>query len=251
VRDYLKAKVQLEEMRNDPGLEEAVRLAEYAMEPADGSNADKGSGSASRQTVMRSLKEPGPGSLPTGRLPIKGIGSGMHSWRRPLLFAAALAASLAVVLCIRAWMPQDPGKLYYSYYLPFEASDFTRRGDVEEKYRDVSDAIRSYLSGDYHETIRSFGRLSSEPGLMPEVFLFRGLSYMGLGLFENAETELQNCLDDGTRYRPEALWYLSLCKLRLEKYEEAGKLLVDLEYYSGMVGENARELGEKIRRIRK
>lgn len=235
VRDYLKAKVQLEEMRGDPGLEKAMRWAGQSAGSED-ANRDRG----------RSLMGSGP------RLSgIRGAGARIRDWRRPLYVAAALAAALALVLCLRAWMPQDPGKLYYSYYQPFEASDFTRRGDAEEKYRDVSDAIRSYLSGNYPETIRLFDHLASNPGLMPEVTLFRGLSYMGLGMFERAEIELERCLADGTRYRPEAMWYLALCKIRLEKYDQAGTLLGQLEYYAGMVGEDARELGGKIRRIRK
>jgi tetratricopeptide (TPR) repeat protein len=225
VRDYLKAKLQLEEMRNDPDLEQAMLWADLTVVP----DQNPVTGTRIRQSS----------------------GPGRHKLRKPLWIASAVAASIVLMLCLKTLMQQEPGKLYYSYYQPFEASNFTRRGDAEEAYRNVTDAINTYLSGDYAETVRLFGQISSDPGLMPEVYFFRGLSYLGLGMFENAETELQSCIIDGTRYRPEALWYLSLCKLRMEKYDEAGDLLVELEYYAGMYGELARDLGRKISRIRK
>ena len=57
-------------------------------------------------------------------------------------------------------------------------------------------------------------------------------------------------VDGNTRYLPEAMWYLSLCYLKVSEVEKAAALLGQLESYDGMYKEDAQTLLKKLRRFK-
>ena len=213
VKDYLKAKVQLEEMRLNPTLEEAERLAEMAFDTK----------------------------------------SGHHKKRSTLIMlSSGIAAAAAILITILVFTSStDPDRLFQQYYIPLAASDYIQRGTVSDHYPEVVEGINSYRSGNYQESILLFHKLQdSDPGVQTDIQFFTGLSHMGLKHYKDAEEIFKVFIDNHTRYRPEAIWYLSLCYLQTGNIENAMLLLNQLENYDGMYKTDAQILGKKLRRIR-
>jgi len=221
VKDYLQAKLQLEEMRSDPQLEDAEKLAEMAFE--------MGSPAESDLTPVRR----------SGRKRIRTLA---------LLTAAASAiAVLVAVGIVPSRMSQD--RLFDRYYAPFEASDYTQRGNATLAYQDIALGINQYLEGNYGRSIEQFQSLAADPALQSEVNFFAGLSYLGLGQYPRAQDHLESLLDGDSRYQAEALWYLGLSYLKTGNYEQADKVLAQLELYDGLYQKNAQSLRKKLRRL--
>ena len=57
-------------------------------------------------------------------------------------------------------------------------------------------------------------------------------------------------LKGGSRYQPEALWYLGLCHLKTGAFEKANTVLGELEHYDGLYQEDAQLLRKKLRRLK-
>jgi hypothetical protein len=136
VKEYLQTKLQLEEMRSDPQLEEAEKLAAMAFE-----------------TEPHPEKEPV--TIPLGR----------RSKRvRNLIVVMAIAAGLAILITFGI-LPSgmNPDRLYDRYYAPLAATDYSQRGDATEVYRDIARGINHYMDGNYSKSLVQFGLLASDP----------------------------------------------------------------------------------------
>ena len=223
VKDYLQAKIQLEEMKSDPQLEDAEKLADMAFD-------------------LESIDEEDHLTIPIGRK-MRRI--------RSITFAAAIAATVTIIISvgIRPFnLNQD--RLFDHYYEPIEASDYSQRGASDEMYRDIAKGINTYVEGNYKQSIDQFSKLASDPVFRSEVHFFTGLSYLGLGQYQDAQNFLESVVDGNNRYQPETLWYLSLCHLKTGELERANELLGQLENYDGMYQEDARALRKKLRRFK-
>jgi hypothetical protein len=214
VRDYLKARIQLEEIRSDPMLEEAESLAEHA---------------------FRKEKEPGAGR--------------QREWSG---YIPAAAAVVLVLLVIRIWVPVwNPDRLYHRYYEPLSAADYTQRNEAGIPDTYLSGGIQSYNKGQYERSLFLLQQVGNDPAYIPDVMLFRALDHMGLEQYPAARDLLEDYLKNPTRYLPEATWYLSLCYLKTGEYEKARENLIQLEEYEGFYQDQAVDLVKKLRRIRK
>ena len=222
VKDYLQAKIQLEEMRSDPLLEDAEKLADMAFE-------------------LESMDKKESVTIPFGR---------KKNRVRILAFTAAIAASVAIIIAIGLPFTLDQDRLFDSYYLPIEASDYSQRGLADEMYRDIAKGINNYMDGNYTQSMEQFNSLASISGFRPEVHFFTGLSYLGLGQYKDAQNSLELVLDGSSRYLPETLWYLSLSHLKTGELEKANELLGQLEEYDGMYKQDAQSLRKKLRRLK-
>ena len=120
VKDYLQAKIQLEEMKSDPQLENAEQLADMAF---DVESHDK----VEQETI-----------------PI-----GNRKRIRNITFAASIAATVAIVISVGI-IPSsiDQDRLFDRYYEPIEASDFSQRGEFNELYGEIARGINFYTDGD-------------------------------------------------------------------------------------------------------
>ncbi|HER07477.1 MAG TPA: hypothetical protein ENO20_01075 [Bacteroides sp.] len=224
VKKYLKAKIELEEMRSDPSLAEAERLAEIA----HGNDPRAGTASA-----------------PTG--------GGLELSGPRKYLPAAVAAAAAIILVIIGLSPSftSADRLFQTYYEPLDASGYTRRGDMTDLYLNMAEGIKLYNQGAYDKSNRIFSHLYSIHAPLAEVRLFSGLTYMGLGEYDTAVHFLEELLENNVRYIPEATWYLSLCCLKTGALEKAGDLLAGLDEYEGLYSEQAQDLRRKLQRIKK
>lgn len=223
VKDYLKAKIRLEEMRSDPGLDEAEKLADQADD---------------NQEVIREPE----GNKSTGRSWVRG---------RRLIFTAAIAASVAALVLVGIYRPFTTSeRLFRDYYEPLDASGYSQRGEVNALYQDLSEGINSYANGNFNEAKLIFDRLGSVYRDQPEVQFFRGLTYIGLKQYQYAKVTLEDYIYNNSRYLPEAIWYLSLCCLKTGDLKEAEDLLIRMNAYEGMYKKDAQALWRKLQRIR-
>jgi hypothetical protein len=222
VKEYLQAKLQLEDMRSDPQLEHAEKLSDivFEIQSQDVQNHESHPDDHKRKRI------------------------------RNMAFAAAIAASVIIIIAVGIVPGSiDQDRLFERYYEPIEASNYTQRGQFNELYGKLAESINNYMEGNYEQSISLFNELASEPAIRPEVELFTGLSYMGLGEVQRAHNILQISVDGNTRYLPEALWYLSLCCLKEHKVEKAVVLLGQLQTYDGMYKDDAQALLKKLRRF--
>ena len=222
VRDYLQTKIQLEEMKSDPQLEDAEKLADMAFAVESHDEED-------RMTIPRGK---------TKRI-------------RNITFAVAIAATVTIIISLGI-IPSniDQDRLFDRYYEPIEASDFSQRGEGNEIYRDIAMGINNYVDGNYKQSINQFSALATEPAIQSEVRFFTALSYLGLGQYQQAQSILESDVDGDIRYQAETLWYLSLCYLKTGEFEKANALLGQLEIYDGMYKQDAQTLRKKLRRFK-
>lgn len=223
VKNYLQAKVQLEEMRSDPMLENAEKLADMAFD-------------------LESHDEKKHKLIPTR--PKK-------NRTRNMAIATAIAASVTIIIAVGI-LPSnmDPDRLFEQYYEPFGASDFSQRGEVNEVYGDIAQGINYYMDGNYNQSIGQFVELSSDPTIQSEVHYFTALSYMGLGQYPDAQSMLESVVGNENRYQTETLWYLSLCYLKTGESGKANTLLGQLVQYDGLYQKDAQTLLKKLRRFK-
>jgi len=222
VRDYLQTKIQLEEMRSDPELEEAERLADMAFD-------------------FKSTDEEVQVTIPTVK----------RNKISRITFALAIAASVAIVISVGI-IPSsiDQDRLFDRYYEPYEASDFTQRGESNEIYRDIAVGINHYLESDYNLSIDQFSGLASDQAIQAEVHFYTALSYLGLGDYQSAQNTLESLVDTDMRYQAEVLWYLSLSYLKSGAFEKANTHLAQHENYDGMYKQDAQTLRKRLRRLK-
>lgn len=222
VKDYLQAKIQLEEMRSDPQLEDAERLADMAFEVDPPKEAE-------HELLPQAPK---------------------RSRVRKMTYALAVAASVAILLAVGILPAKVDGEgMFDRYYAPFEATDYMQRGADNEMYRNLALGINHYLEGNYRQCIEQFSSISSIPALQPEVHLYSALSYMGLGEYRTGQNILQSSLDETSRYQAETLWYLSLCYVKSGEFDQAREALSQLEMYDGLYKKDAQTLLKKLRRF--
>jgi hypothetical protein len=222
VKDYLQAKIQLEEMKSDPQLEDAEKLADMAFDI---------------ESHHESHHEPIPIRPKRNRI-------------RNMAFAAAIAASATIIITvgiIPSNINQD--RLFDRYYEPFEASDYSQRGEANETYKEIAIGINNYVEGNYLQSIDQFGTLALDPLIQSEVQYYTALSYLGLGQFQSAQSLLESVLNGDNRFQAETLWYLSLCYLKTGEFNEANAVLGQLEIYDGLYKKDAQILRKKLLRF--
>jgi len=221
VRDYLQTKIQLEEMRSDPGLEDAEKLADMAFDfETSDEEVQVTIPTVKRNTISR------------------------------ITFALAIAASVAIVISVGI-IPSsiDQDRLFDRYYEPYEASDFAQRGEFNEIYQDIAVGINHYLESDFSLSIAQFSELNSDLAIQAEIHFYTALSYLGLGDYQSAQSTLESLVDTDMRYQAEILWYLSLSYLKTGAFEKANTRLAQLENYDGMYKQDAQTLRKRLRRL--
>jgi tetratricopeptide (TPR) repeat protein len=221
VKNYLQSKIQLEEMRSDPQLEDAEKLADMAF---------------GIESHDEAASDPIPESPKRNRV-------------RYLSLVAAVAASVTILIAVGIFpSSMDQDRLFDRYYEPYGASDNSQRGGANEFRRDVAAGINSYVEGNYSQSIAQFNTLASDPSIRSEVQYFTALSYLGLGQFESSQAHFEVLLEGDNKYELETLWYLSLCYLKTGELEKAQAILGQVENYEGIYKKDAQALGKKFRR---
>jgi len=221
VKEYLQAKLQLEDMISDPQLEEAERLADLAF---------------STESTETMTKEP------RAKEPKKG-----RTLR--LTMITALAASIALILAFGILPNQlNEDRLFDRFYQPMAASDFTQRG-TEQIYRELAIGINHYMDGNYQQSIDQLEKHGSNPIIISDVQFFSALSYLGLEEYNSAQSLFETLSEGENKYQAESLWYHGLSCIKAGDYEKAAMLFGQLEKYDGLYQKDSQVLRRKLRRL--
>ena len=161
-------------------------------------------------------------------------------------YATLAAAALAgIFMIIKTLIPSsDPGKIFNSYYKPFEAMSSITRSIEGNPAGEYSAAIALYKNGDYAKASAEFKAISEKDTGDESPKFFTGLSQMALENYSQAIELLSEVSAKPGEYGKEARWYLGLAYL---KVSDRRKALECFEYLSRSEG-YYRERSEKILR---
>ena len=162
---------------------------------------------------------------------------GTKTFGRRLFARYASLAALALIgtfIVIRTLLPSsDPGKLFNSYYKPYDAvSPVTRSiGNVEsERY---SSAIANYKTGNYQQAAIGFAELLEKDQYVVASQFFLGLSQLGLDNNQQAINLLSGVANGPGEYGKEARWYLGMAYLKTADKQKAAECFSSLSGADG------------------
>ncbi len=170
---------------------------------------------------------------------VKKLSFGINYW--------LAAASVVVVIGVGTYLGliRNPGysgnQVFIEYYTPY-GTDLTVRG------REDSDlfvkAIESYQAGDIAVALETFEALMYDNEELAGFFL--GLCQIELGNFELAKQQLKETKEKAIFYEDQIEWYLALCYIKEQEYNEAELLLTKITTSGSQYAIEAKEILDKI-----
>ena len=157
------------------------------------------------------------------------------------------AASVIVVIGLGSYLGllkddnYSGGQAFVEYYTPYGA-DMTVRGGEQSTLFDS--ALKQYQAGDMTTAIESFKELGEENEELAG--FFTALCYMEMGNVENAKQQLQSTQKIAIFYEEQIKWYMALCHLKLEEYDQAELLLTQLQTSGNKYSSKAEEVLDKM-----
>lgn len=216
---HIKARITLEEMENDPDLEEAERLADEILledEPNLEVNGNKTASFPGRKILVR--------------------------------IVAAAAIVLGVVSTTLLITGNSNQALYKSFYKPFEETSLSYRGDNTDVVESIQKGIQLYSSENFLEALEVFRTIQLDNPDNPMINFYIGLSQMGRGEFGQSIELFQHHIETFEIFQPEVKWYLALCYLQTNQIESSSQLFKELSDYPGKYGSDSEKLSRKLER---
>jgi tetratricopeptide (TPR) repeat protein len=171
-------------------------------------------------------------------------------FKRSLLvryISLSAAAVIVIFVLIRTLLPSsDPGKLYNSYYEPFNVVSPVTRSLTTNEPDSYQAAVERYKLGDYQTAALGFSDaiLKDTSVIAPRFFM--GITQLALENYDQAINLLTGVAGRSGEYRKEAGWYLGLAYLKTGEKEKAaecfGLLAQSPGYYSERAGKILRRL---------
>lgn len=160
----------------------------------------------------------------------------------------AAACMIGVFLLIRTLLPSsDPGKLFISYYKPFNAISPVTRSSNSTAGNTYTSAIASYKSGDYQQAATGFSKsVANDPSFgSPRFFL--GLTAIALGNYDQAISQLSFESDGSGEYGKEAQWYMGLAYLKSGNKLKASECFERLSQSDGFYREGSEKILRRLK----
>jgi TolA-binding protein len=155
------------------------------------------------------------------------------------------AALLGVFILIRTLLPSsDTGKLFNTYYKPFDAVSPVTRSINSNATDNYATAIESYRSGNYQKAAIGFAELLQKDQFIVSSQFFLGLSQLAINNYDQAINLLAGTANNSGEYGKEARWYLGLAYLKTANKQKAAECFE----YLASTGGFYRERSEKILR---
>ncbi|WP_439181508.1 tetratricopeptide repeat protein [Carboxylicivirga taeanensis] len=157
------------------------------------------------------------------------------------------AASVIVVIGLGSYLGLLSGSKYsgsqafIEYYAPY-GTDMTVRGN--DQPGSFNAAFEQYHAGDIDAAIVSFTELKSENEELAG--FFTGLCYLELGNIADAKQQLEATSKISIFYDEQVKWYLALCYLKLEEYQQAELILTEIKNVGSKYSDDARSLLKKV-----
>lgn len=172
-------------------------------------------------------------------------GGKRRRFRRLLSLAACLIviSSIFVIVCLSK-SKRDLSKLYSTFYRPLNIDYQTR--DIKN-IDDLFDlGIIEFVHGNYSSAIEIFNNISDTSDFYPSVCLLKGISYMEMEDFKKAATEFEGIKGDKI-LQDTRNWYLGLCYLKLEKFDQAKFLFTDIARNESYYSKSARTVLKRLK----
>jgi TolA-binding protein len=184
--------------------------------------------------------------------PVKFTDEGSINVFRRSLFARyaifSAAAMLGAFLLIRTLLPSsDPGKLFDSYYKPFDAISPVTRSNNNIETDSYSSAIESYKAGNYQEAAIQFAGIMQKDPKAGSAQYFLGLSQLANNNFDQTINLLTGVANDSGEYGKEAKWYLGLTYLKTANKQKAAECFEYLARSNGFYRERSEEILRRLR----
>lgn len=158
------------------------------------------------------------------------------------------AALIATFIVIRTLLPSsDPGKIFNSYYKPFDAISPVTRSIGNNESEKYSSAIESYKTGNFQQAAIGFAELLEKEKYVVSSQFFLGLSQLALNNNEQAINLLAGVANERGEYGKEARWYLGMAYLKNAEKQKAAECFRSL---SGMDGYYKSRAEKILRRLK-
>jgi TolA-binding protein len=156
------------------------------------------------------------------------------------------AATVGILVVAIAWLsaPQDPNKLFQSYFKPYPNA-FSPGVRSRHERTQRRQALQAYEQGDYKTAALGLKQSYNdhpEPGLL----LLLGNANLTLGHVQEAEENFNTLIKNYDDLDLQAKWYLSLCYLKNGDMERAKIMLKELGETEISYASRAKELLEKV-----
>ncbi|MBT3243373.1 MAG: hypothetical protein HN352_09485 [Bacteroidetes bacterium] len=161
----------------------------------------------------------------------------------------AIAASLIGIILLNlngrnALSGMDLFDKYYETYI------------YQTEYRADSSVVYPYLvtiqlyqNGDSDHALPSITQLCQEFPDNPDYHLLRSLIHIELQEYKEAENALKTVISQGGSYKTSGLWYLGLCKIANEEYQEAKELFMNFSPQDNEMSKKSRQIAKQLTRL--
>lgn len=159
----------------------------------------------------------------------------------------AAAALITLLLIIKSLVPSsEPNSLFQEYYKPLNAFTSTTRGS-EKQIDSFSNAVEKYNQGEYQQASVMFSELISIDQNTIKYKFFSGITHLQLGNYQLAIDQLNQVLSSNDEFTKDAQWYLGLAYLKIGKTDKAVSQFKKLSETKGYYQKLAQDLLERIK----
>lgn len=174
---------------------------------------------------------------------------GVTSPKRKNLFWYAVASSIVLMLAFSFLLKQKTytnQQLYTTYYQPYKSGANVSRSALNSA-NEMNTALREIDKGDYSKALKMLGSIPIIEKDRFSIDFYSGLSYQGLGEYNNAIKSFGKVIQHGDNLLVEqSEWYIGLCYLRIEEREKAVKQFKYIVSRNGFYREKSSKLLKQI-----
>jgi len=287
ISDYFRGISDIEEVKNDPGLGEAGRVAEemisgytssgvkpenrtFIMESTDSemsgireeiscNNLDEVSSQWVEEWETKKKKNGseeirefikhslGETEERTGKQP---AGGKKASARQLLLRYALPAAAMitGIVFMVSVLVrTDDPAGMFEKYYEPLSAVSPVTRAGTMNGSERLAEALNLYNRGEYSAAAAGFAEVISVDPARFQPRFYLGMSHLALGNYDQSAALLEDVAENAGEYTKEARWYLGLIYLKEGENDKARENFRFLAQSPGYYSERSERILRRLR----
>ncbi len=157
--------------------------------------------------------------------------------------AISLAAALLAILVYRAFIPAGNERLFLAYYSATDSIHFSKPRGESEIYQIKVDAFARFKEGNYKDAKDLLENLSEQDD---ESSLLLGITFIQLGMRDEAETKLKKLAAAQSGLGHQAKWYLAMVYLKKNESGAARKVLEEVVKQKGVFSGKAADLLRRL-----
>ncbi len=170
--------------------------------------------------------------------------------RKMIIRYASLSAAavIGIFIIINTLLPSsDPGKLFDTYYQPFDAVSPVTRGMNTSQEGTYTSAVVNYRNGNYIAAASVFSSVLVKDPTSPSVRFFLGLTDIALNEYDQAIPLLEDVVASESDYGKEAQWYLGLAYLKNGNKQKAAEYFEQLSANKGFYQDRSEKILRRLK----